>query len=232
MNNPLDLIIPSVIETTGRGERVYDIYSLLLKDRIVFVGTPITDQVANLVVAQLLFLDHEDPEREIKMYINSPGGSVYSGFAIYDAMQLISAPISTTALGLTASFGTILLTAGTKGRRYALPSATVHMHQPLIHGGLGGQASDIVIQANELVRQRERLYQILMQATGQPREVIERDADRDFYLDAQKAVEYGLIDAVLAAREVPALKSGSGKNLGSGERVAASLPEGQKAARS
>jgi len=228
MNHPLDLIIPSVIETTGRGERVYDIYSLLLKDRIIFVGTPITDQVANLVVAQLLFLNHEDPDKDIHMYINSPGGSVYSGFAIYDAMQLISAPVSTYAIGLTASFGTILLTAGTKGKRFALPNATIHMHQPLIHGGVGGQASDIVIQANELVRQKERLYQILMDSTGQSREVIERDADRDFFLDAPKAVEYGLIDAVLTPRNGALAQ----KNLASGTaRVTHSLPEGEKAAR-
>jgi ATP-dependent Clp protease protease subunit len=223
--DPQNLIIPSVIETTGRGERVYDIYSLLLKDRIVFVGTPITDQVANLIVAQLLYLNHEDPEKDIMMYINSPGGSVYSGFAIYDAMQLISAPVSTYALGLTASFGTILLTAGTKGKRYALPNATIHMHQPLIHGGIGGQASDIVIQANELVRQKERLYQILMETTGQPRDIIERDADRDFYLDAYKAKEYGLIDQVLAPREAlkvtSALASGGRPVLTEGDKVAA-----------
>jgi ATP-dependent Clp protease protease subunit len=226
MNHPLDLIIPSVIETTGRGERVYDIYSLLLKDRIIFLGTPINDQVANLIVAQLLFLNHEDPEKDIMMYINSPGGSVYSGFAIYDAMQLISAPVSTYALGLTASFGTILLTAGTKGKRYALPNATIHMHQPLIHGGVGGQASDIVIQANELVRQKERLYQILMEATNQPRDVIERDADRDFFLDAQKAQEYGLIDAVLQPRNIPPAVA---RNLPSGDRLP--LPEGEKVVR-
>lgn len=143
--HPLNLIIPTVVESTGRGERIYDIYSLLLKDRIVFLGTPITDQVANLIVAQLLYLNHEDPERDIKMYINSPGGSVYAGFAIFDAMQLISAPIETTAIGLTASFGTILLAAGTKGKRFALPNATIHMHQPLVSGSMGGQASDIAI---------------------------------------------------------------------------------------
>ncbi len=204
IKHPLDLIIPTVVENTGRGERIYDIYSLLLKDRIVFVGTPINDQVANLVVAQLLYLNYEDPEREIRMYINSPGGSVYAGFAIYDAMQLIQAPISTTAIGLTASFGTILLTAGTKGKRYALPSATIHLHQPLVHGGVGGQATDVMIQANELIRQKEKLYGILTECTGQPREVIERDADRDFFLDAHKAVEYGLVDAVLQPTTVPA----------------------------
>ncbi|CAG0994604.1 ATP-dependent Clp protease, protease subunit [Anaerolineae bacterium] len=196
--HPLNLIIPTVVESTGRGERIYDIYSLLLKDRIVFLGTPITDQVANLIVAQLLYLNHEDPERDIKMYINSPGGSVYAGFAIFDAMQLISAPIETTAIGLTASFGTILLAAGTKGKRFALPNATIHMHQPLVSGSMGGQASDIAIQAKELLRQRERLYNILMDRTGKTREEIERDADRDFFLDAQSAAEYGLVDAVLS----------------------------------
>lgn len=202
VQHPLDLIIPTVVESTGRGERIYDIYSLLLKDRIVFVGTPITDQVANLVVAQLLYLNYEDPEREIRMYINCPGGSVYAGFAIYDAMQLIQAPVSTTAIGLTASFGTVLLTAGAKGRRYALPNATIYLHQPLVHGGVGGQATDVMIQANELIRQKEKLYNILSECTGQPRDVIERDADRDFFLDAYKAVEYGLVDSVLQPTSV------------------------------
>src|SRR5579859_3465657 len=195
MQHPLDLIIPSIVETTGRGERIYDIYSLLLKERIIFLGTPINDQVANLIVAQLLWLDREDPEREIQMYINSPGGVIYAGLAIYDTMKLIKAPVSTFAIGVTASFGTVLLTAGTKGKRYAMPNATIHMHQPL--GGAQGQASDIVIQANEIIRLRERLNQIFVDATGQTLEVIERDTDRDFYLDAHKAVEYGLIDQVL-----------------------------------
>jgi ATP-dependent Clp protease, protease subunit len=196
MQNPLDLIIPSIVETTGRGERIYDIFSLLLKERIVFLGTPINDQVANLTMAQLLWLDREDSEREIQMFINSPGGQIYAGLAIYDTMKLVKAPVSTFAIGVTASFGTVLLTAGTKGRRFALPNATIHMHQPL--GGAQGQASDIVIQANEIIRLRERLNQILMDCTGQPKEVIERDTDRDFYLDAYKAVEYGLIDSVLS----------------------------------
>jgi ATP-dependent Clp protease protease subunit len=189
------MIIPSVIETTGRGERIYDIYSLLLKERILFVGTGINDQVANLIVAQLLFLNREDPEREIQMYINSPGGVIYAGLAIYDTMKMISAPIMTVAVGVTASFGTVLLTAGTKGRRFALPNATIHMHQPL--GGAQGQASDIVIQAKEIVRLREKLNQIFIDATGQSKDVIEKDTDRDYYLDAQGAVKYGIIDAVL-----------------------------------
>lgn len=184
-----------VIEQGSRGERAYDIYSLLLKERIVFMGMPINDQVANLIVAQLLFLDREDPDRRIQMYINSPGGVVYAGMAIYDTMQQVSAPVSTVAVGLTASFGTVLLTAGRKGLRLALPNATIHMHQPL--GGAQGQASDIVIQANEIVRLKEQLINIFVKHTGRDRDVIERDTDRDIYLSAAQAVEYGLIDSVL-----------------------------------
>jgi len=191
-------IVPMVIESSGRGERAYDIYSLLLKNNIIFLGTPIDDQVANVIVAQLLFLNHEDPEKEIRMYINSPGGMVYAGMAIYDTMRIISNPISTTAVGFTASFGTVLLTAGTKGRRYALPNATIHMHQPL--GGAQGQATDIAIAAKQIMRQKEILNKILAHHTGQPLEIIERDTDRDFYLDAKGAVDYGLVDQVL---EVP-----------------------------
>ncbi len=188
-------VIPMVIESSGRGERAYDIYSLLLKERIVFLGMPIDEQVANLIVAQLLYLNHEDPEREIQMYINSPGGQIYAGLAIYDTMQMISNPISTVAVGVTASFGTVLLTAGTKGRRYALPHATIHMHQPL--GGAQGQAVDIEIQARQILRLKALLNEILSKHTGQPLEVIERDTDRDFYLDARAAVEYGIVDQVL-----------------------------------
>ena len=188
-------VIPMVIESSGRGERAYDIYSLLLKERIIFLGTPIDDQVANLIVAQLLFLNHEDPEKEIQMYINSPGGVIYAGLAIYDTMQIISNPISTVAVGVTASFGTVLLTAGTKGRRYALPNATIHMHQPL--GGAQGQATDIEIQAKQILRLKALLLGIMAKHTGQPLEVIERDSDRDYYLEAKGAVEYGLVDQVL-----------------------------------
>lgn len=188
-------VIPMVIEQGSRGERAYDIYSLLLKERIVFMGMPINDQIANLIVAQLLFLDREDPDRQIQMYINSPGGQVYAGLAIYDTMQQISAPVSTVAVGITASFGTVLLTAGTTGLRYALPNATIHMHQPL--GGAQGQASDIVIQANEIVRLKERLNLVFVKHTGKDKETIERDTDRDIYMSASQAVEYGLIDAVL-----------------------------------
>lgn len=199
-------IVPMVVENTGRGERAYDIYSLLLKERIIFLGTPIDDQVANVIVAQLLFLSHEDPEKEIRMYINSPGGVIYAGLAIYDTMQIIPNPISTVAVGVTASFGTVLLTAGTKGRRYALPHATVHMHQPL--GGAQGQATDIEIQAKQILRLKGLLTGVLAKHTGQPLEVIERDADRDFYLDAQQAVDYGLVDQIVDIPEkfVKALK--------------------------
>jgi ATP-dependent Clp protease protease subunit len=188
-------VIPMVVEQGSRGERAYDIYSLLLKERIVLMGTPVNDQIANLIVAQLLYLNGQDPERQINMYINSPGGSVYAGMAIYDAMQQVSAPVSTVALGLTASFGTVLLTAGAKGHRYALPNATIHMHQPL--GGSQGQASDIVIQANEIMRLKERLIEIFVYHTGQDRDVIERDQDRDLFLSASQAAEYGIIDKVL-----------------------------------
>ncbi len=192
-------VIPMVVESSGRGERAYDIYSLLLKERIIFLGTPIDDQVANVIVAQLLFLNHEDPEKEIQMYVNSPGGVIYAGLAIYDTMQMISNPISTVAVGVTASFGTVLLTAGTKGRRYALPNATIHMHQPL--GGAQGQATDIEIQAKQIMRLKSLLNGIMAKHTGQPLEVIERDLDRDYYLEAKQAVDYGLVDQVLEAPE-------------------------------
>lgn len=192
--NPLNLI-PMVIESTGRGERAYDIFSLLLRNRIVFLGTPINDQISNLIVAQLLYLNQEDREAPINMYINSPGGQVYAGLAIYDTMQMISNPISTVAVGVTASFGTVLLAAGAKGQRYALPNATIHMHQP--HGGAQGQATDIEIQAREVLRLRSNLNEILSLHTGQPLEVIERDTDRDFWMNAQDAVDYGIVDKVL-----------------------------------
>ncbi|NPV55626.1 MAG: ATP-dependent Clp protease proteolytic subunit [Anaerolineae bacterium] len=190
-------VIPMVVESSGRGERAYDIYSLLLRERIIFVGTAIDDQVANVVVAQLLFLWREDSERDIQMYINSPGGQIYAGLAIYDTMQMVPNIISTVAVGVTASFGTVLLAAGTKGHRYALPSATIHLHQPL--GGAQGQASDIEIQAKEILRLKARLNQIMSNNTGKPLDVIEHDTERDFYLDAEGAVEYGLVDQVLKA---------------------------------
>lgn len=189
-------IIPYVIENTGRGERAMDIYSMLLKERIVFLGTPINDQVANAIVAQLLFLDRDDPDREIQLFIHSPGGSVYAGMAIIDTMRLVRAPIATTAVGFTASFGTVVLAAGTKGRRYTLPNATIHMHQPL--GGAEGQASDIAIHAKEILRLREKINQLLAECTGRSLDKIAQDTDRDFFLDAQGAVDYGLADQVLS----------------------------------
>lgn len=192
--NPLS-VVPMVVENTPRGERAYDIFSLLLRNRIVLLGTPINDQIANLIVAQLLFLNQEDREAPISMYINSPGGSVYAGLAIYDTMQMISNPVSTVAIGVTASFGTVLLTAGAKGMRYALPNSTLHMHQPL--GGVQGQATDIEIQAREILRLKERLNQIMAFHTGRTLKEIEHDTDRDFYMDAHTAVTYGLVDQVL-----------------------------------
>ena len=192
-------VIPMVIETSSRGETRYDIYSLLLKERIIFLGTPIDDQIANVTVAQLLFLNREDPEKEIYMYINCPGGIIYAGLAIYDTMQMISNPISTWAIGVTASFGTVLLAAGTKGRRYALPHATIHIHQPL--GGASGQATDIEIQAREILRLKSRLNDIMSLHTGQTLESIERDTERDFFLDADAAVKYGIVDQVLKTQK-------------------------------
>lgn len=207
MNTPQSLI-PMVIETSPRGERAYDIYSLLLRNRIVFLGTPINDQVANVIVAQLLYLSAEDPEAPIQMYINSPGGQVYSGLAIYDTMQMIPNPVSTVAVGVTASFGTLLLTAGTKGQRYALPNATIHMHQVL--GGVQGQASDIEIHARETLRLKDLLNGVLAKHTGQTLERIDRDTNRDFFLDARAAVEYGLVDQVMDIAELKNLPLPSG----------------------
>ncbi len=191
-------LIPMVIESSGRGERAYDIYSLLLKNRIIFVGTAINDQVANTLVAQMLFLNKEDAEAPIQIYINSPGGVIYAGLAIYDTMQMITNPISTVAVGVTASFGTVLLTAGSKGQRYALPNATIHLHQPI--GGAQGQATDIEIQAKEILRLRERLNGILAHHTEQSVEQIQKDTERDSWMDAIQAKEYGLVDEIL---EVP-----------------------------
>jgi ATP-dependent Clp protease protease subunit len=192
-------LIPMVIETTGRGERAYDIYSLLLKERIVFLGTPINDQVANLVVAQLLWLDRENPDKEIQIYINSPGGEIYPGLAIYDTMQMLRSPVSTIAVGWTASLGTVLLAGGQKGRRYALPHATIHMHPA--GGGARGYAPDVEIQYKELKRMQDLLHQILAKHTGQSAEKIADDFDRDYFMDAHKAVEYGIIDQVLGEEQ-------------------------------
>jgi len=188
-------LIPMVVESSSRGERAYDIFSLLLKERIVFLGSVITDQIANLIVAQLLYLSREDPDKGIQMYINSPGGQIYAGMAILDTMQMIPNKVSTVAVGVTASFGTVLLASGTKGQRYALPHATIHMHQPL--GGAEGQASDIEIQAREILRLKAHLNELLASVTGQTIEVIEKDTDRNFYMNAEQAVEYGLVDKVL-----------------------------------
>lgn len=192
-------IVPMVVETTARGERAYDIYSLLLKERIVFLGTGIDDQVANSIVAQLLFLDREDPERDISIYVNSPGGMIYAGLAIFDTMNLIRADVSTIAVGVTASMGTVLLSAGEKGKRFALPNATIHMHQAL--GGGSGQASDVEIAARELLRNNEKIRKILADATGQTMERIKSDTDRDVYMTAEEAKEYGLVDELLAKPE-------------------------------
>ncbi len=192
-------IIPMVIETSPRGERAFDIYSLLLKERIVFLNTPINDQVANVIIAQLLFLEREDPERDINLYITSPGGVVSAGLAIYDTMQLINPDVSTICLGMAASMATLLLSGGAKGKRYALPNSTIHMHQPL--GGAQGQASDIEIAAREIIRLQEKLRTMLAENTGQPYDKIAVDTDRDYYLTAEQATEYGLIDEILGAKK-------------------------------
>ena len=194
-------IMPFVIETDGRRERSYDIYSLLLKERIIFLGTPIDAMVANVIIAQLLFLAREDDEKDIMMYINSPGGSVTAGLAIYDTMKLIKPDVSTVCIGLAASMGTILLTGGTKGKRMALPNATVHLHQ--VMGGAEGQASDIEIQARETLRLQSILRNILIDATGKTLKQIEKDTDRDFWLDAESAKKYGLIDRILEKEDKP-----------------------------
>ena len=192
-------VIPTVIETGPRSERAFDIFSLLLKERIVFLGTPIDDQIANLIVAQLLYLQREDPERDISMYIHSPGGVITAGLAIYDTMQLIEPAVSTIAVGQTASMATVLLCAGAKGKRFALPNATVHMHQAL--GGARGQASDIEIAAKEILRNNEIIRNIIASHTGQTVERVTKDFDRDFYLDAQGAKEYGFVDELLMKQE-------------------------------
>ena len=190
-------IIPYVVERDPRGERTYDIYSLLLKERIIFLGTGINDQVANAIIAQLLFLDREDPERDINLYINSPGGVITAGFAIYDTMQLIRPKVSTICVGMAASMGTVLLCGGAKGKRYALPNSTIHMHQAL--GGAQGQASDIEIAAREIIRMQDKIRNIISEHTGQSYEKIARDTDRDFYMSSEQAEEYGIIDVVMAS---------------------------------
>ena len=189
---------PTVVETNAKGRKEeYNIYSLLLRKRIIFLGTAIDDQVANSVVAQLLYLDGEDPESDILMYINSPGGVIYAGLAIYDAMRLVNADVRTYCVGAARSMGTVLLTAGAKGKRYALPSSTIHMHQPL--GGAQGQASDVEIHAREILRLKDQLREIIADTTGQPYDQVARDSDRDFYLNAQEAKEYGIVDEIVSS---------------------------------
>ena len=191
-------LIPMVIERTARGEREFDIYSRLLNERIIFLGTPIDDTIANLVVAQMIFLAAEEPEKEIQIYVNSPGGAVSAGFSIYDTMQYVPNPVSTVVVGRAASFGTMIVMGGTKGRRFALPNARIHLHQPLIAGrGLQGQATDLDIHAREIVRIKQVLNGLIAKHTGQPLERVERDTDRDFYLSPEEAIDYGLIDGVI-----------------------------------
>ena len=194
-------VIPMVVESGARGERAYDIYSLLLKERIVFLGTPIDDHVSNAIIAQLLFLDREDPERDINLYINSPGGVITAGMAIYDTMRLIRPNVSTICVGMAASMATVLLCSGEVGKRYALPNSTIHMHQPL--GGSQGQAYDIEIAAREIIRQQDKMRQIISLHTGQTYEKVAKDTDRDYYLNSEEAKEYGLIDDVLGDTSVP-----------------------------
>ncbi len=196
----MSYLVPMVVEQTSRGERAYDIYSRLLKDRIIFIGTPIDDSVANTVIAQMLFLEAEDPDKDIWLYINSPGGMVHAGLAVYDTMQYIRAQINTVCMGLAASMGAVLLAAGTEGRRFALPHARVMIHQPL--GGVQGQAADIAIHAQEILKTREILNEILVKHTKQPLERIQKDTDRDFFMSAADAKEYGIVDDIMYTREV------------------------------
>ena len=209
MNNHPMNIIPMVIESGARGERAFDIYSLLLKERIVMLGSPINDQMANVIIAQLLYLEREDPDKDIQLYINCPGGVIASGLAIYDTMQLIRPDVSTICIGMTASMGTILLCSGAKGKRYALPNATIHLHQA--SGGAQGQASDIEIAAREIMRLQDLLRQILVKHTGQPLEKIIHDTDRDFYLNPKDAVKYGIVDEILSKPEEEKPKEKKGK---------------------
>jgi ATP-dependent Clp protease protease subunit len=194
------VLVPMVVEQTSRGERAYDIYSRLLKDNVIFLGQAIDDNVANLVIAQMLFLEAENPEKDISLYINSPGGSVTAGFAIYDTMQYVKPDIATICLGQAASYAAVLLAAGKKGKRYALPNARVLLHQPWLQG-LGGQATDIDIHAKDIMRMKARISQILSNHTGQPLEKIDKDTDRDYILQAHEAVDYGVVDQVIAKRE-------------------------------
>ena len=199
MSEHSQILIPMVVEQTGRGERAYDIYSRLLKDRIIFIGTAIGDEVSNLVIAQMLFLQGEDAEKDINLYINSPGGSVTSGLAIYDTMQFLKCPVTTYCVGQASSMAAVLLAAGAKGKRFALPNARIMIHQPW--GGVQGQASDISIQAKEILRLRDRINEILSSHTGKPLEAIAKDTDRDFFMSPEEAKQYGLVDEVVASRK-------------------------------
>jgi ATP-dependent Clp protease, protease subunit len=199
MNEHEQILIPMVVEQTGRGERAYDIYSRLLKDRIIFIGTGISDEVSNLLIAQMLFLQSEDAEKDINLYVNSPGGSVTAGLAIYDTIQFLKCPVTTYCVGQAASMGAVLLAAGTKGKRFALPNARIMIHQPW--GGVQGQASDISIQAKEILRMRDRLNEILAMHTGKPLDTISKDTDRDFFMSAQEAKEYGIVDDVIGGKK-------------------------------
>ena len=198
MKETAQMLIPTVIETTGRGERAYDIYSRLLKERIIFLGTEINDTVSNLVIAQLLFLQSDDAEKDISIYINSPGGVVTAGMAIYDTMQFLKCPITTYCVGQAASMGAVLLAAGTKGKRFALPNSRIMIHQPL--GGAQGQATDIEIQTNEILRMKKNLNEILSFHTGKPVKTVEKDTDRDFFMSAEEAVKYGIVDEVVTQK--------------------------------
>ena len=198
-------LIPMVIEQTGRGERSYDIYSRLLKDRIIFAGTPINDAIANLIIAQMLFLASEDPKKDIALYLNTPGGLISAGMAIYDTMQYVAADIATICIGQASSMGAVLLAGGTKGKRQALPNARVLLHQPM--GGIGGQAADVEIHAREIIAMRQQINEVLVECTGQPLERIERDTERDFFMSAEAAVEYGIIDEIIAASRVEVVSS-------------------------
>ena len=204
MTNAPENIIPMVIEQSARGERAFDIYSLLLKERIIFLGSPIVDQVANLTIAQLLFLEREDPDKDIQIYINSPGGVISAGLAIYDTMRLLRCDIATICVGMAASMATVLLASGTRGKRYALANATIHMHQPM--GGAQGQATDIEIAAREILRLQDKIRKILAEHTGQDYEKVARDSDRDFYMSAEQGKEYGIIDEILTKSETVAVE--------------------------
>ena len=208
MHSKPGMIIPYVVETSPRGERAFDIYSLLLKERIIFLGTPIDDQIANLIIAQLLYLEREDPDKDVNVYINSPGGAISAGLAIYDTMQLARCDIATICVGMCASMATVLLTAGTKGKRYALPHSTVHIHQA--RGGATGEAADIEIYAKEILRNQEVIRNILAKHTGQESERIARDSDRNFFMDVHQAKEYGIIDEILLPG-VPAVVDSANK---------------------